>query len=337
MPSIKYVARVLSGVRWGKMSQMLETVRRKSGHGKARTFFDMGWCALRYGAGYYDYVMFGFYQMNGKQRDTYLTRMRNKKVQDLMNPPDATDEFDDKLVFNRLFASYLRRRTLDGSTATREEFAAFMDGQDAIFAKINHGDCGRGVEKLCRKDFAGVDAMYDYIKAHDLVVLEHVLPQHEEMARLHPQSVNCMRIVTDRVDDQVHIAYISVKMGRGEGVCDNSGQGGVLCRVDPDSGRIVSDASDDYFNVYDRHPDTGIVFKGYQLPMVPEAIAMVKEAALVVPSVRHVGWDVAITPEGPALIEGNDFPGTDLCQLVPFCPDKTGLWPYYKKILGLKK
>ena len=35
----------------------------------------------------------------------------------------------------------------------------------------------------------------------------------------------------------------------------------------------------------------------------------------------------------PAIIEGNDFPGTDLCQLAPFYPEKEGLWPYYKKLL----
>jgi len=177
--------------------------------------------------------------------------------------------------------------------------------------------------------------MLDYIREKKAVVLEHVLPQHPDMERLHPGSVNTMRILTDVVGDEVHIAYISVKMGRGDSYCDNSGQGGVLCRVDPETGRIVSDASDDYFAVYDRHPDTGIVFKGYQLPMVAEAVALAKKAAMVVPEVRHVGWDMGITPDGPAIIEGNDFPGTDLCQLVPFCPDKQGLWPYYRKILNL--
>ena len=55
------------------------------------------------------------------------------------------------------------------------------------------------------------------------------------------------------------------------------------------------------------------------------------------PEICHVGWDVAITPDGPVLIEGNDYPGTDLCQLAPHYPEKQGLWPYYKKILNLKK
>ena len=108
-----------------------------------------------------------------------------------------------------------------------------------------------------------------------------------------------------------------------------------MCRVDPEDGRIVSVATDDYFNVYDEHPDTHIRFVGYQLPMIPEAIALAKRAAREIPQMRHVGWDVAITPDGPAIIEGNEYPGTDLCQLAPHYPEKTGLWPYYKKILGI--
>lgn len=335
MPSVKYIARVLSGVRFKKLDHILEVVREKSGQSKVHTFFDILWCAVRYGAGYYDYLMFGFYDMNGRERDTYLTRVRNKKVQEIMNDIAYSDEFDDKLRFNENFAEFLGRRTLNGETATVDDLTAFLDGQEAIFAKINHGDCGRGVEKLYVKDFESPAAMLDYIKENKLVVLEQVLRQHEDMARLHPASVNTMRILTDLVNDTVHIAYITVKMGRGGGVCDNSGQGGILCRVDIESGKICSPATDDYFNVYDRHPDTGVVFQGYQLPMVQEAVALAKRAARKVPQVGHVGWDIAITPDGPAIIEGNDFPGTDLCQLAPFYPEKCGLWPYYKELLGI--
>jgi hypothetical protein len=336
MGKLRYLTRVISGIRFDKLNRVLEKIKEKSGQSKVYTFFDILVCAAKYGAGYYDYLMFGFYDMNGRQRDTYLTRVRNKKIMDLMNDPAFSDEFDDKLRFNKTFAAYLGRKTLNGETATEEELAEFLRDQEAIFAKINHGDCGRGVEKLYVKDFDSPAAMLAYIRAHGLVVLEHVLPQHEDMARLHPSSVNTMRILTDLVDGQVHIAYITVKMGRGSGVCDNSGQGGILCRVDPQSGKIISPATDDYFNVYEKHPDTGIVLQGYQLPMVDRAVAMAKEAALVFPQVGHVGWDMAITPTGPAIIEGNEFPGTDLCQLAPFYPEKCGLWPYYKELLGIR-
>ena len=336
MAKVSYIARVMTGVRMEKMNRMMNVVKEKCGQGKLHTFLDMCWCAVRYGAGYFDYTMFGFYNMNGRQRDTYLTRVRNKKVQDTMNDMAFSDEFDDKLRFNVTFASYLHRKVLNGETATAEEMAAFLQDQEAIFAKINHGACGQGVEKLYVKDFESPAAMLDYIRAKKLVVLEHVLPQHEEMARLHPSSVNTLRIVTDLVDGQVHIPYITLKMGRGGGVCDNSGQGGILCQVDTETGKICSCATDDYFNIFEKHPDMGIELRGYQLPMVEEAKAMAREAALVFPQVGHVGWDIAIAPTGPAIIEGNDFPGTDLCQLTPFLPEKEGLWPYYKKLLKIK-
>lgn len=336
MPNIKYIARVLTGVRWKKMNYILGVVKDKCGQNKVRTFFDILWCAARYGAGYYDYAMYGFYDLTGKQRDTYLTRVRNRKISDLMNDPAFHDDFDDKLRFNETFRRFLRRETLNGETATPRQMAEFAAGQEYIFAKINHGDCGRGVERLRVADFASPDSMLAYIREHKLVVLEHQLIQHPDMARLHPNSVNTMRIVTDNVNGNVTIAYIIVKMGTGGSVCDNSGQGGILARVDVDTGRISTPATDDYFHVYDTHPDTGIPLVGYQLPMVPEAIAMAKEAAQVFPQVGHVGWDMAVTPDGPAIIEGNNFPGTDLCQLAPLWPEKTGLWPYYKHILHLK-
>ena len=60
MPNIKYIARVLTGVRWKKLSHMLDVVHDKCGQSRVHTFFDILWCAARYGAGYYDYVMYGF-------------------------------------------------------------------------------------------------------------------------------------------------------------------------------------------------------------------------------------------------------------------------------------
>lgn len=335
MPNLNYLMRVVRGARFDKMKPILETVKEKSGHSKARTFLSILWCSVRYGAGYYDYAMFGFYAMNGRQRDTYLTRMRNKKVLQAMNDYSYAEEFDDKNRFNKRFAPYLRRRTLNGETATAQELAAFCAGQEAIFAKPNHGDSGRGVEKLRVADFPDAEAMLAYLHEHGLTVLEQVLAQHPQIAALHPSSVNTLRILTDVVGEDVLIAYITLKIGTGGGCCDNAGRGGIMCRVDPEDGRIVSVATDDYFNVYDEHPDTHIRFVGYQLPMIPEAIALAKCAAREIPQMRHVGWDVAITPDGPAIIEGNEYPGTDLCQLAPHYPEKTGLWPYYKKILGI--
>ena len=52
MPTnVTYIARVLTGVRWKKLNYILGVVKEKSGHSKFTTFFDILWCAARYGAG----------------------------------------------------------------------------------------------------------------------------------------------------------------------------------------------------------------------------------------------------------------------------------------------
>ena len=43
---------------------------------------------------------------------------------------------------------------------------------------------------------------------------------------------------------------------------------------------------------------------------------MIKRAALVIPEVRLVGWDVAITSNGVQIIEGNHNPGIQMLEYV---------------------
>lgn len=334
MPKLKYLLHILSGVRFEKIKECLDRCHEISGKNRLFMAIDMGICALRYGAGYYDYMMYGFFDRTAKERDTYLTRLRNKKLISYLNDDSYGHSIDNKNEFDALFAKYLRREFLDGRTCTYEEFETFMADKDACFAKPEEGDSGRGVEKLYKKDFQSPAAMLDYIRSKGGCAIEEVVVQHPEMSRLYPHAVNCMRVVTDLVDGEVHIAYVVLKSGNNGAVCDNSGQGGLICAVDKETGIVTSIATDDLIaHSYEKHPYTGVEFIGFRIPLYHEAIAMCKEAALVVPQIRHTGWDVAITPDGPVFIEGNNYPGTDLCQLYYNTPGRQGLMPFYRELL----
>ena len=61
---------------------------------------------------------------------------------------------------------------------------------------------------------------------------------------------------------------------------------------------------------------------------------MVKEAALLVPEIRYVGWDVAITNDGPCIIEGNEFPSYGLIQNYLLDKDNPGHLKQIKDVIG---
>lgn len=85
--------------------------------------------------------------------------------------------------------------------------------------------------------------------------------------------------------------------------------------VDLETGTLVGNGIDKKLNESEESI-TGIKFDGFKIPYWEEIKKMVLEAALVNDKVNLVGWDVAISKDGPLLIEGNRGPGFDLVQVL---------------------
>lgn len=335
MKRIKYILRVLSGVRFKKLFDVIDFVHKKTNKNKIWIFFDIIVCAIRYGAGYHDYKIFAFHDMNHKQRKTYVTRMSNSKIINMCNDPNYDYIFDNKSEFNKRFKKYLNRDYLSLKDITFDKFKQFMKNKKIIFAKPNIGESGKGIERLDKSKFENLKEMYSYIKNKEknFGVIEEELTQHEVYNKLYPLSINSLRIVTIVVDKTPHVVYVVSKMGNEGKFVDNMENSGLCCPVDPETEKITGVAHTSKLINYDTHPYTGVKFIGYQLVYIKEAMELVKKAALEVQQIKFVGWDVAITEKGPAIIEGNNYPGYDFWQLPEHTPDKIGLLPYFKKLL----
>lgn len=332
-----YVGRVLTGVRLDALNNALDKAQHRSGKNRAMLFWDMLWCSMRYGAGYNDYVMFAFYDMNGRQRDTYVTRLRNKRFIIVVNDKDTADIFDRKALFDPRFSRYLGRKFLVVESMTYESFLEFMEGLEVVFAKPDVGESGKGIQRLKRRDFVDLQAMYLYIKEAGFGVIEEELTQHQDLNRLYPGSINSLRIVTLLTGTadawEPRCIYAVIKMGSGGKFVDNLENGGLFCPLNKETGEITGVGHTSDLRTLEKHPDTGISLIGYEIPYVKEAIELCKKAALEEPKMRFLGWDVCITPDGPVIIEGNDYPGYDFWQQPEHTPDKIGLWKLYKKLV----
>ncbi len=337
---MKYYLKVLKGMRLKKMKEVINEVHKKCNKSKIGIFLDMINCMIRYGAGYNDYNIFAYYNMNHKQRKTYVSRIKNRKIILYCNDPEYSHIFHNKNEFNKRFKNYLNREFLDLKEIDLEKFKDFMKDKDVIFAKPNVGESGKGIERLDKKDFKNLEEMYNYLtnKEKNFGVIEEQIIQHEILNKLYPLAINSLRIVTVVADDGTpHVAYVTSKSGNLGKYVDNMENDGLVCPVDIETGKITNVAHTSKLIVYDTHPYTKIKFEGYQLPYIKEAVELVKKAALEVPQIRFIGWDVYIGPDGPGIIEGNNWPGYDFWQLPEHTPDKIGLMPFYKKLLpGLK-
>lgn len=331
MRKLKYLLQRLLHLNYGQMLKTVGRIHKKSGIGRMRLFFDMIRCGTRYGAGYKDYELCEFYLLTAEQRATYVTRGINNRLVQLLNDPAYYDRIDNKVEFNRLYTDFLRRDWLDFRSPDFAAFEAFMQGKEQIVSKPVAEACGRGIELLKREDFADLRAMYDHLCSIDSGILEELIVQHPDLARIYPHSVNTYRIVTVRTEGEGHLIYAFIRIGNGGRFVDNLNAGGMTAPIDPETGKILHVAYDKDGIYYDRHPMTGTEFVGYQLPYWKESVEMCLAATAVVPQLGYVGWDIAVSAAGPQLIEGNYFPGHDILQLPPHVPDRVGMLPQFQK------
>lgn len=162
------------------------------------------------------------------------------------------------------------------------------------------------------------DAFDAYEGCYHGWLIQARIRQHEALDRLNPHTVNSVRVVTF-IDarDQVQIHHAVLRLGRRGGTADNWDKGGLSVAVDGATGRLGRGVfKPSHGGAWtSEHPDTGAAFEGAYLPDWPAVRTLCQQAAAALSGTRSVGWDVALTPAGPTLIEGNATWGLPVVQV----------------------
>jgi hypothetical protein len=237
--------------------------------------------------------------------------------------------FRDKTKFRKKFNSYFNypyfvlknRRDINVLINWIED-----QSLEVLVAKTPLGAVGKGVRvlKVKRKGkntFINNKPVKKFITSlfgKGYILFESGIQQHPTLSEINPDSVNTIRVITFVSKKEIEIWGALVRMGYDKSI-DNFDAGGLSAKIETNSGVISEPAKiKDPFvtDTFVKHPKTGSQILSVKIPYWDEVIALVKNAAMEVDGVRTVGWDVAITPGGPTLVEGNDNWDKTLFELI---------------------
>jgi len=291
---------------------------------------DMLWCSLKYDMGFRDYAVWDIRLLNAKERATWMTHPKSFRITRMHNTPEGRAKLEDKRRFAREYADLLGRETIDLRDVDDSELAAFLARHRKVLAKPVEGHGGGNITLY--ENVTDAAAFRAEVTAAGQSTIDEFIVQHPAMSALYPDAVNTVRMITF-LDKRgtVHLLAAVLRIGNGD-VIDNFASGGMFTMLDSD-GVALYPGVDKQSNVYAEHPVTRTPIVGFRVPMYDRVWSLTQELARRTPEAPYVGWDLAITPDGPVVIEGNH--NSSVFQPKPSASGvRTGLLPVYQRAVG---
>ncbi|MGF1609796.1 MAG: sugar-transfer associated ATP-grasp domain-containing protein [Kiloniellales bacterium] len=274
--------------------------------------------------------------------DRAMSKTALVHLQQRLNPPDAAALTEDKSIFyGHCQAAGLPIPSLLavigpqlGWTAEGEmlrsdhDWASYFDTLSApdIVIKPALGVYAQGVRVLRRQGARWLDASREAKTSDELVaelrsdagydrfvVQERAFP-HPRLSELsasdYLQTVRIITVMSEGQGAEIIFAFLKV-IGSTASIDNfsNGATGNFLAPIDLHTGRLLDALAARPSGVglqsVSHHPATGKALAGFEVPHWAGACALARKAAVSFLPLMTIGWDIALTPAGPLLIEGN--------------------------------
>lgn len=277
----------------------------KMGGGKIKLYKKIRACHKRYDWEPEEYFAFHYEILTAQERWDYISEREHVRMANSFNTKEsAAILFDKWKTYEVLKPFFKRKACLFRGLIDEENFCSLLKESGRLIIKPLAGSFGIGI-KIVESESTDKDFIQNLASEYPLgFIAEQIIEQTPEMSQLHPESVNTLRIHTLRFGDQVEIFHPYIRIGRGNSIVDNTHSGGIFTSCNPQDGTILN-VVDDEGNIYDEHPDNHFPLKQFKVPCWEEAFRVAKSLALQIPNLVYAGWDLALTPNGWVLVEGN--------------------------------
>jgi hypothetical protein len=249
-----------------------------------------------------EYYSYGFSTFAKSRKSFYLASAANKKI-NFFNNRYIKQIIDNKVYFNTYFKDFINRKWLYLGAASHSQIDDFFKEHPICILKPIYGAQGKGIKVIDKNYLENMNK-----NLFNNYIIEEKCQNHILLDKINSYSLNTIRINSFYKENTIILFEPGIRFSTNQLPLDNLSSGGIYAKVNIDSGTIVTEAYDLYGNKYDDHPNSGETIKGVALPYWPDIMELVKKAALMIPDVKIIGWDVAITSKGLMIIEANSAP-----------------------------
>lgn len=182
---------------------------------------------------------------------------------------------------------------------------SYLSNKVDYFVKEANGECASFVLHI--RDFQDYLAHKDEIIKRNCIFQDRVI-QCEYMNKINPFSVNTLRIVTVNKKGAPYVMVAELRIGTSKtGPVDNAAAGGVMVGINEDGTlKKYGFMKPGYGGRCTAHPDSNIIFADVQIPNWDAIVKLVCAAHKQYYNIHSIGWDIALSEDGPIFIEGND-------------------------------
>ena len=252
-----------------------------------------------------EFFLFDFPNRTVAEKDSFLPDQCKDKLSMKATSIELFNmELTDKYRFYLLNEKFYKRKAIEISRdSTLTEFISFVRQEKKLFIKPVGGSYGRGafIYTYSEND---VKSVYDNLRK-DRFIVEALIKQAPAMGIWNESSVNTVRVPTILSSKGFHVMGCFMRTGRKGAVIDNAGGGGIFAAIDEETGIVISNGFSEEGVSYVKHPDSGIVYKGFRLPDWQSLLTLAEEVHRGMPKHKYIAYDFAYTEEGWVLVEGN--------------------------------
>jgi len=297
------------------------------------------------GLSFEEYHYFRLYQRPRSEYASYMGDHRARAAFYVANDLKNWDEANDKLNFSdsisaarlpspKILATAHARRDIHGAVILRSTDAIadyLRDCALPIFGKPMVASHGDGCVNLVARDgdllvndsgeavtISELTAEIERYFDKDGYLFQETLRPHPDIAAITNQRIATVRFLALLGPDGVSIREAVLRLPAGDNRVDNFRRAGNLAAPIDIATGVLGPARRGVgvtLEICPTHPDTGVQIDGARLPDFNAAKTIIEKAAEVFPNQHIQSWDVALTDNGPSLLEVNPGGNFNIIQL----------------------